>query len=169
MLSMQREGMLVPVGKHENRMIVIGSDHGGFLLKDIIKKSLMSRGIKVLDVGCRTPDRCDYPVISELIGKEVGKDLAGRAGIGICKSGIGILVTAGKMRGIIPARCMTPEDAATSRKHNNCNLLGLAADLVSPEKAIEIVLAYVTTEFYPSIADDAYLNRYIMTRTLENS
>jgi RpiB/LacA/LacB family sugar-phosphate isomerase len=168
MQSMQNDGMLVPVGKHESRIIVIGSDHGGFLLKDIVKKWLISQGIKALDVGCKTQERCDYPAISDLIGKEVAKDLTGRAGIGICRTGIGIIIPAGKRMGIIPARCLTPEDAATCRKHNNSNMLGLGADLTSPDKAIEIVNAWVRTEFYPSISDEAYLQRYLQTRKLEN-
>jgi RpiB/LacA/LacB family sugar-phosphate isomerase len=164
---MQVEGIEVPTGNHRGRLVVIGSDHRGFLLKDMIKKHLMGKGFKVLDVGCRTPDRCDYPEISAMLGREVGKDLSRRAGMGICGSGIGILIPAGKMEGIIPARCLSLDDARSSRRHNNSNVIGLAADLLTPEAAMSIVDVWMDEPFYMSSADDVYLKRYLMTRKME--
>src|SRR3989338_11271372 len=101
------EGIRVPVGSHEGKVIVIGSDHRGFRYKSKIVDVLKGKGYRLIDVGTSSPERCDYPLISDNLGKEVSSNLYGRVGIGICGSGIGILIPLSKHKGIYVARCLS--------------------------------------------------------------
>ncbi len=161
------DGVRVPVGSHEGKTIVIGSDHRGFGYKSEILR-MLTGCYNVVDVGTNSPERCDYPAISDEIGRRVGGDPEGRVGIGICGSGIGILIPASKHRGVYPARCTTPAEAETSRRHNNANVLGIGADCVDIETALEIVRTWLATPFYSDPEKDGtYLRRFVQTVKLE--
>ena len=163
------EGVNVPVGSHKGKTIIIGSDHRGFSYKSKIIKIFKEKNYCYIDVGTDSAQRCDYPAISDNIGKLVAEDVNNRVGIGLCGSGIGILIPASKHPKIYAARCSTPEEAETSRKHNNTNVLGIGADYVDLETTLRIIDKWLTTPFYsdPS-TEEAYLKRYIQTVKLEN-
>lgn len=164
------EGIRVPVGSHEGKVIVIGSDHRGFSYKSKIVEVLKEKDYPLIDVGISSPERCDYPIISDNIGKEVSSDPYGRVGIGICGSGIGILIPASKHKGIYVARCLSPEEAETSRKHNNTNFLGIGADCVNLETALDTIDTWLTTPFCLDFEKEKpYLMRYIQTVKLETA
>ena len=103
------ENLLVPVGTHESKNIIIGSDHRGFEYKANITEALKDIGYCVEDVGTYSADRCDYPPISDKIGKLVGESDYNSVGIGVCGSGIGILIPASKHRNVYVARCANPD------------------------------------------------------------
>lgn len=159
----------VPTSSHEGKLIVIGADHRGFSYKVSIIDELKRKGYQILDVGTYSPERCDYPAISDEIGREVSEDPYGRAGIGICGSGIGILIPASKYRGVYAARCLTPREAETSRRHNNSNVLGIGADYMDLKTTRAIVDKWLTTPFYSSPSDKPYLDRFVQTVELENA
>ena len=160
----------VPIGNHEGKRIIIGADHRGFNCKNKVIKNLEERGYTILDIGTFSPERCDYPYISDEIGKKVSEDRDyNTVGIGICGSGIGILIPASKYKGIYAARCLTPKEAETSRKHNNTNVLGLGADCTDLETAIRTVFSWLETQFYTDPEkEENYLERYVQTVKLEN-
>ena len=158
----------VPIGTHEDKTIFIGSDHRGFEYKKEILAKFKERGYDVIDVGTCSSERCDYPPISDKIGKGVSEDPYNCVGIGICGSGIGILISASKHKGVYIARCLNPEEAKTSRKHNNTNVLGIGADYINLETTLATVDAWLITPFYTDPSNDkAYLDRYVQTVKLE--
>lgn len=164
------EGIMIPVDSHEGKTIVLGSDHRGFIYKNKIGEILKSKGYQLIDVGTFSSERCDYPVISDNIGKEISSDHYGRAGIGICGSGIGILIPASKHKRVYAARCLSTEEAETSRKHNNTNLLGIGADCVNLERALATIDTWLATPFCSNLErKKSYLMRYIQTVKLETA
>jgi ribose 5-phosphate isomerase B len=162
------DGFYVPVGTHENKKIIIGSDHRGFAYKEEIIKFLKEAGYDLDDVGTYSADRCDYPPISDEIGRRLSA-VNQNVGIGVCGSGVGILVPASKHRNVYVARCLKPDDASTSRRHNNTNMLGIGSDCVDIGTAIQIVHTWLTTPFYSGAEDGAYLRRYVQTMKLESA
>lgn len=127
-------------------MIAIGSDHGGFDLKELVIAHLKERGMEVKDVGCYEKASCDYPVY----GRAVAQAVAGgecEKGIVICTTGIGISITANKVKGIRAALCTDPLMAKMTRLHNDSNVLALGAGIVGPNLALEITDNFLDTEF----------------------
>jgi len=165
------EGIKIPIGSHESKKIIIGSDHRGFDHKNKIIKALQLKDYQLTDVGTFSPERCDYPEISKEVARIVCLDLDyNTVGIGICGSGIGILIPASKYKGIYVARCLSPLEAETSRKHNNSNFLGIGADYIDLETAIKTIEAWLKTPFYSdSIKEKPYLDRYVQTVKLEKA
>ncbi len=164
-------GVNVPIGSHEGKTIVIGSDHRGFEYKEDIKRILKGKKYSIIDVGAFSRERCDYPSVSDAMGRLVGGDLEyNRVGIGICGSGIGILIPASKCKGVYVSRCLNSQEAGTSRKHNNTNVLGIGADCVNLEEATKIIDMWLRTPFYsmPS-KEENYMRRYVQTVKLENA
>jgi ribose 5-phosphate isomerase B len=161
--------ILVPIGTHQDKTIVIGADHKGYYYKLFLVNHLTERGHQVIDVGTNSGERCDYPAISAKIGLRVAEDIMySRIGIGICGTGIGILIPASKYPGVHAARCLTPEDAADSRRYNNSNLLGLGADCMTLDMAVATVDTWLATPFFSNpVGDKEYLDRYIQTVMLE--
>src|SRR3989338_2131632 len=122
--------------------IVIGSDHGGFNLKEALVKYLRLKGHAVKDMGAFSEESCDYP----LIGYEVAKLVAAKTyprGILICKTGIGMSMVANKVRGVRAALCDRPDIARSSREHNDSNMLVFAANIVTPGRAKAILDAWL--------------------------
>ena len=126
--------------------IAIGADHGGFRLKNKIIKFLEGRGYLVADLGTHSPKRCDYPPIGLKVASSVARGVFPRA-ILICKTGIGFSIVANKLPGIRAALCLSRQQAVLSRQHNNANVLALAANYLSGEKACQIVDLWLKTEF----------------------
>lgn len=127
-------------------MIAIGSDHGGYDLKELVKKHLEERGITYKDVGCNDKSSCDYPIYGRAVANAVASGECEK-GIVICTTGIGISITANKVKGIRAALCADSLSAKLTRLHNNANVLAIGAGIVGPNLGIEIVDAFIDTEF----------------------
>ena len=127
-------------------MIAIGSDHGGFELKQEIMAHLTKRGLEFKDFGTYTPDSCDYPVYGRAVAKAVASGECER-GIIICGTGIGISITANKIPGIRAALCTDCFCAEATRLHNDANILALGGRVVGPGLALKIVDTFLDTPF----------------------
>ncbi len=126
--------------------VIIGSDHGGFRLKQEIRSLLEEMGIAYEDVGCDCPDSVDYPDYALPDAERVAKGEFDR-GILVCGTGIGMSIAANKVKGI---RCAVVSDefsARMSREHNDANVLALGERVVGPGLAREIVRVWLTTDF----------------------
>ena len=126
--------------------IAIASDHGGFDLKEQVKVWLQEMGHEVEDFGCHSTDSCDYPDFGAAAARAVASGQCER-GIVICTTGIGISITANKVKGIRCALCSEPWSAEMTRRHNNANMLAMGAGAVGPLLARRIVETFLTTEF----------------------
>lgn len=127
-------------------MIAIGSDHGGYVLKQRVIRHLEERQIEWEDMGCHGMDSCDYPVY----GRAVAEAVAGgrcEKGIVICTTGIGIAMTANKVPGIRCALCSDPLSAKLTRLHNDANVLALGGGMLGENLALEIVDVFLDTAF----------------------
>lgn len=127
-------------------MIAIGCDHGGYKLKEEIKKYFDEKEIKYKDLGCMDEERADYPNIAKAVAKEVQSKKC-ENGILICRSGLGMAICANKFKGIRCTPCYNEETAKYSKLHNNSNVLALGADYVSVSEAICILRMWLATEF----------------------
>lgn len=127
-------------------MIAIGSDHGGFELKEAIKKHLEEREIEYKDYGTYSQDSCDYPVYGRAVAAAV---VSGECslGIAICGTGIGISISANKVHGIRAALCGDCFSAQATREHNDANILALGARVVGEGLALKIVDTFLDTPF----------------------
>ena len=126
--------------------IAVASDHGGYLLKETVKKHLEDRGIEVLDLGTHSEESVDYPVDGRLCGETVAN---GEADLGVvcCGTGIGISIAANKVKGIRCGLCTSVEMAHLTKQHNNANILALGGRTTAPELALAIVDEWLDTEF----------------------
>lgn len=127
-------------------MIAIGSDHGGYDLKEEVKKYLSAAGYEYQDMGCDTKASCDYPVYGRAVAEAVAAGSCEK-GIVICTTGIGISITANKVSGIRCALCADSTSAKLTRLHNNANVLAMGAGIVGNNLALEIVKTFLETEF----------------------
>ena len=127
-------------------MIAIGCDHGGYGLKEEIKKYLEEKQIPYKDLGCMNEERVDYPNVAKEVAKEVQAKNCEK-GILICRSGIGMSMVANKFKGIRCVLCHDEFTAKYSRLHNDGNVLALGADVVSENEAICILRMWLATEF----------------------
>lgn len=127
-------------------MIAIGSDHGGYELKEEIKKYFEEKGIEYKDYGAYSTDRVDYPIVAKEVSKAV-QDKVCERGILICRSGYGMAMVANKFKGVRSAPCFCEQAAKFSRMHNDSNVLALGADYITVDEAIAIVKMWIATEF----------------------
>ena len=127
-------------------MLAIGSDHGGFALKEEIKKYLDSKGIAYQDFGTLTAESCDYPDIANAACQAIVSGQCDR-GILICGTGIGISMAANKVKGIRAACCSDYFSAKYTRLHNDANVLCMGGRVVGPGLATELVEVFLSTPF----------------------
>lgn len=127
------------------KKIVIGADHGGFLLKEQLKKALKKARYQIEDVGTDSPGSCDYPKFGFDAAKKVSAGKASRA-IVICKTGIGMSIIANKLPRVRAGLCRSVEDAVSARKHNDTNVLVLASTKTGKGRATDIARAWLKTE-----------------------
>lgn len=127
-------------------MIAIGSDHGGYQLKEEIKKYLEEKQISYKDMGCMSEERVDYPNIAKEVAKQVQAKKCEK-GILICRSGIGMSIVANKFKGIRCTPCHNEYTAKFARLHNNGNILAIGADDVTVNEAICMIRMWLATEF----------------------
>ena len=127
-------------------MIAIGSDHGGIKLKETVINYLKEKGLEYKDFGTYTTDSCDYPVFGKAVANSVASKESEK-GIVICTTGIGISITANKVKGVRCALCSDSLSAKMTRLHNDANVLAMGAALIGPMMANEIVDTFLNTEF----------------------
>lgn len=127
-------------------MIAIGCDHGGFELKEKIVSFLEKKNIEVKDFGCYSKDSCDYPVFGRAAAKAVASGECEK-GIVICTTGIGISISANKIKGVRCALCSDTLSAKMTRLHNNANVLAMGAGIIGENLAYDIVETFLGTEF----------------------
>ena len=127
-------------------MIAIASDHGGYALKEHIKAYLTAKGITCQDFGTDSPQSCDYPILGRAAAEAVASGQCEK-GIVICTTGIGISITANKVKGIRCALCSEPLSAELCRRHNDANMLALGAGIIGHNLAERIVDTFLSAEF----------------------
>lgn len=127
-------------------MIALGSDHGGFGLKQEVIKHLEARGLEYKDFGTYSEESCDYPEYAKKVAHAVA-DGECEKGILICGTGIGISITANKVPGIRAALCHDCFSAEATRLHNDANILAMGARVVGPGHALKIVDTFLDTPF----------------------
>lgn len=127
-------------------MVSIGCDHGGYDLKEKVKKHLENKGIQIKDCGCYSTASCDYPEFGRAAAQAVVSGECEK-GIVICTTGIGISISANKVAGIRCALCSDSLSAKMTRLHNDANMLALGAGIVGESLALEIVDTFLGTEF----------------------
>jgi ribose 5-phosphate isomerase B len=123
--------------------IAVGSDHRGYTIRGKVIELLKRLGHEVIDVGCHTPESCDYPDIALLVAGKVSRGEVDR-GILICGTGLGMCIAANKLPGVRAAPCHDDLTAEMSRRHNDLNVLCLSADMLGErliDRMIEIWLA----------------------------
>ncbi len=126
--------------------IAIGSDHGGFDMKEAVKNHLQERGFEVIDCGTYNKESCDYPQFGKAVAQKVAQGEAEK-GVVVCTTGIGISITANKVRGIRCALCSEPLSAKMTRLHNDANVLALGGKMIGENLAMEIVDTFFDTPF----------------------
>ena len=127
-------------------MIAIGSDHGGYDLKQVVIGYLEEQGIEYKDFGCYDKNSCDYPLFGKAAAEAVASGECEK-GIVICTTGIGISIAANKVKGIRAALCVNAHCAEMTRRHNNANVLCMGGALVDVETAKGIVDTFLSMGF----------------------
>ncbi len=136
-------------------MIALGSDHGGYALKQEIMKHLDDLNIEYRDYGSFSEESCDYPVYAKKVANAIVEKECDK-GILICGTGIGISITANKIKGIRAALCHDCFSAKATREHNDANILAMGARVVGAGLALMIVDTFLGTEFSN---DQRHINR----------
>mgnify|MGYP000444550533 CR=1 FL=1 len=130
----------------EVKVIGIGNDHAAVDLKNEIKAYLEEKGYEVVNYGTDSSESCDYPVYGAKVGNAVASGEVD-AGVLICGTGIGISITANKIKGIRAALCSDTFSAHATREHNDANILAMGARVVGEGLALDIVDTFLETEF----------------------
>ena len=127
-------------------MIAIGSDHGGYALKQELMKHLKEIGVEFKDFGCYDENSVDYPAIAKAVGTAV---VSGEyeKGVLICGTGIGISMAANKIRGVRAALCNDYFSAKYTRLHNDANIICFGGRVIGPGSACELLDVFLTTGF----------------------
>ena len=125
--------------------IVIGSDHGGYSLKNKIIEHLKEQGIEVSDLGCYSTESCDYPLVAKEVAKKVLE--TGCKGILVCGTGIGMSIAANRFKGVRASHCTDTFTARMTRMHNDSNILCLGERITGSGLALDIVDIWIKTEF----------------------
>ena len=127
-------------------MIALGSDHGGYALKQHIIEYLDAHGLDYRDFGCHSTESCDYPDFGEAAARAVASGQCDR-GIVICTTGIGISIAANKVKGIRCAHCADSLEAEMTRRHNDANMMAIGAGFTGKNLAERMVEVFLSTEF----------------------
>jgi len=160
-LYLADRGPWTPAGrthKGTNMKIAIGADHGGYELKETVKKLLLDNGVLVEDLGAHGTESVDYPDFGSEVGRRVSEGDVDR-GILICTTGIGMSIIANRYPRVRAGLCTTARMAKLARTHNNINVLVLGGALVTAEEAIEITNEFLKTEFESGGRHDRRLNK----------
>ena len=123
--------------------VAIGCDHGGFILKDAVIRTVKQLGFEVLDFGTNSEDSVDYPDFAIKVAKAIISGEAQR-GILMCGSGVGVCITANKFKGIYASVAHDTYTAAQGVIHDNMNILCLGGRVITPEQAADLTEAFLT-------------------------
>jgi ribose 5-phosphate isomerase B len=126
--------------------LIIGADHGGYILKNQVSDWLKEQKFEVEDVGVFTSDSVDYPDLALKVAQGITSGKFEK-GLLFCGSGIGVAIAANKVHGIRAANCHDVVMARLSREHNNTNVLTMGGRFIAKELAIEILTVWLNTEF----------------------
>ena len=126
--------------------VILASDHAGFKLKKVIKKFLIKKRKKVLDLGTKNNSSVDYPDYAHLLSRKMRRT-QNKFGILVCGSGIGMSMAANKHKNIRAALCYDIKSTKLSRKHNNANVMTIGARLIKKNIALKCVNAFLKTDF----------------------
>lgn len=126
--------------------IAVGCDHGAYDLKLLVVDHLKEMGHEVVNFGCDSRESCDYPEIGRAVANAVASGDCEK-GIVMCTTGIGISIVANKVKGIRAALCNDCTSAKLTRMHNDANILALGGGVIGPNRALDIVDIFFTTEF----------------------
>ena len=132
--------------KAKPEKVILASDHAGFKLKEEIKKFLIKKRNKVLDLGTKNTSSVDYPDYAHLLSKKMKKS-KNQFGILVCGSGIGMSMAANKHKNIRAALCYSIKNTKLSRLHNNANIITLGERLINKKKAFNLVKIFFNTKF----------------------
>lgn len=145
------------------KLVVIGGDHAGFLLKNALRENLITKGYTVIDVGTDSTASCDYPIYAARVADAI---LNGQAPLGIlcCGTGIGMSIAANKIKGIRAACCSDVFSAKYTRIHNDANVLCMGARVIGEGLAMELVHAFLENDF----EGGKHTRRVAMITELEN-
>ncbi|MBN2073772.1 MAG: ribose 5-phosphate isomerase B [Actinobacteria bacterium] len=143
--------------------IVLASDHAGIEHKKRIKELISSMGHTFIDVGTHTAESVDYPDYGQKGSEKITSGEA-ELGIFICGTGIGICMSANKIKGIRGAVCWNTETARLAREHNNANVLCIGARFISIEDAVEIARTFIET---PASGDPRHIRRVNKIKALD--
>ena len=126
--------------------IPIASDHGGFEMKEYLKKKLIEQGYDIKDMGTYSTDSVDYPDMIHPLAKSINAEEF-KLGIILCGSGNGAQMTANKYPNVRAGLCWTVEQASLTRQHNNANIISIPGRFVEEKVALEMVITFLNTEF----------------------
>ena len=144
-------------------MIALGSDHGGYKLKEEIKRYLEEIGIEYKDFGTYSEERADAPVYASKVCESIQNKECDK-GILICKTGSGMAMVANKYKGIRCAPCYSVETAKQAKEHLNINVLALPAALIGTSMAINVIRTWIASQFL----EGRYEERLQMIREIED-
>jgi ribose 5-phosphate isomerase B len=145
--------------------VAVGSDHGGLILKEPVIDAIRRAGHEPIDLGTFTPDSVDYPDYAEKVGRAIQRGEAER-GVAICGSGVGVVITANKMRGIRAGLCHDTYSAHQGVEHDNMNVLALGGRIIGPELAGEIVRSFLSAQY---TGGERHARRVKKTQAIEDS
>ena len=128
------------------KKVSLASDHAGFNLKERIKKFLVKKKIKVVDLGPKNNNSVDYPDYAKKVARNVSSKKS-NIGILVCGSGTGMAMSANKSKKIRAAVCYNKPSTRLSRQHNNANIMALGARLTKKSDAIKLVNVFLNTKF----------------------
>jgi len=143
--------------------IVVGADHRGYGLKDVIAEHLRSRGHEVLDVGTNDSNSVDYPDLAVAVGRAIQSGDAQR-GFLVCGSGVGAVIASNKLRGIRAGLCHDTYSAHQGVEHDDMNLVCMGSRVIGEELALEIADAFINARF---MDEERYRRRLDKVRMLE--
>lgn len=143
--------------------VVVGSDHGGFSVKETVRSVLAARGVSVEDVGCYGSASVDYTDYARQVALQVSRDPECR-GVLACTTGIGMTIAANKFPGVRAALCLTPEMARLSRTHNDANVIVLSGAYTTPADAERIIVEWIGNDFSEA---PRHQRRLVKLRALE--
>ena len=130
----------------ETKKIILASDHAGFELKETIKRFLIKKKKKVLDLGTKNANSVDYPDFAHILSKKMKKD-DNKLGILVCGSGIGMNMAANKHKNIRAALCYDIKSTKLSRQHNDANVMTIGSRLTKKNAALNCVNVFIKTSF----------------------
>jgi ribose 5-phosphate isomerase B len=144
--------------------VAFGCDHAGFPLREAVIQTIQKSGHEIVDFGIFTRERVDFPDYAEKVGHAIQEGQADR-GILICGSGVGVCISANKMKNIYASICHDPYSAHQGVEHDNMNVLCLGGLIIGPELATELVHIFLSASY---LNEGNYKRRFNKIQRLEN-